>query len=127
MILDSLYIKDVLNKGRGIFTTKKIMAGTIVEIAAVIVMPNIDRIHLDKTLLHDYIFEWGYKKEECAMALGMIPIYNHSYESNCDYYMDYDAHLMMIKSVRDIDVEEELCINYNGDWDNDKKLWFDAL
>lgn len=127
MILHCLEIKDAENKGRGVFTSEKISADTIIEIAAVIVMPHTDRIHLDKTLLHDYIFEWGEAKDKCAMALGMIPIYNHSYKSNCDYYMDYDAHLMMIKTVRDIEEDEELFINYNGDWDNERKLWFEAI
>ena len=89
-------------------------------------MPQTDRLHLDKTLLHDYIFEWGEEKDKCAMALGMIPIYNHSYKSNCEYYMDFEAHLMMIKTVREIEKGEELYINYNRDWDNEKKLWFEA-
>ncbi len=126
MILPCLDIQETQSKGRGIFTSEKIPADTIVEIAAVIVMPLGDRIHLDKTLLHDYIFEWGDAKNKCAMALGMIPIYNHSYKSNCDYYMDFDAHLIMIKAVRSIEAGEELCINYNGDWDNEKKLWFEV-
>jgi hypothetical protein len=61
------------------------------------------------------------------MALGNIPIYNHSYQSNCEYYMDYEQKTMSIKTVRDISVGEELTINYNGDWDNEKPLWFDAV
>lgn len=127
MILSCLDIKDTDKKGRGVFTSEKILADTIIEIAAVIVMPKADRVHLDKTLLHDYIFEWGEEKDKCAMALGMIPIYNHSYKSNCDYYMDYEANLMMIMTVRDIEKGEELHINYNGDWNNEKKLWFEAI
>jgi uncharacterized protein len=126
MILQCLEIKETDDKGRGVFTSEKIPNDTIIEIAAVIVMPQTDRLLLDKTLLHDYIFEWGEEKDKCAMALGMIPIYNHSYKSNCEYYMDFDAHLMMIKTVREIEKGEELFINYNRDWDNEKKLWFEA-
>jgi hypothetical protein len=29
---------------------------------------------LDQTLLHDYIFEWGEKKDQCCMALGYVPL-----------------------------------------------------
>lgn len=87
-------------------------------------MPGNDRHHLDKTLLHDYIFEWGIKKEQCCMALGWIPIYNHSYESNCEYFMDYAEELITVKTVRNVGVNEELTINYNGDWDDEKKVWF---
>ncbi len=126
MILQCLMIKDIDEKGRGVFTDEAIAADTVIEIAAVIVMSSADRIHLDKTLLHDYIFEWGANKDQCAMALGMIPIYNHSYESNCEYYMDFDSQMMMVKTVRDILADEELTINYNGDWDDGKKVWFEV-
>ncbi len=127
MILDSLFIKNTLQKGRGIFTTQKIPTNTIVEIAPVIVMTATDRIQLDKTLLHDYIFEWGENKDQCCMALGNIPIYNHSTQNNCAYFMDFDAQLMMIKTLRVIAAGEELTINYNGEIDGEKKLWFDVL
>ena len=127
MILPSLFIDTTREKGRGVFAEDDIPAGEVIEIAAVIAMPAADRVHLDKTLLHDYIFEWGVDKDQCCMALGMIPIYNHSYESNCEYYMDYDTELMMIKTVRDIKAGEEVTINYNGDWNDGKKVWFDVL
>lgn len=112
--------------GRGVFTSKRIAAGTIVETAPVIVMSMEDRVHLDKTLLHDYIFEWGYKNDRCCMALGYVPLYNHSYRSNCEYEMDYEHDLIHIKAVRDIRKGEELFINYNGDWNDSKPLWFEA-
>jgi SET domain-containing protein len=63
----------------------------------------------------------------CCMALGLIPIYNHSYRSNCEYFMDYDDDTMYIKTVRDIEPEEELTINYNGPWNDKKKVWFDTV
>ncbi len=126
MLKPYLIVNDTSEKGRGVFTTERIPAKTIIEIAPVIVMQKPDREHIDKTLLHDYIFEWGKEKDKCAMALGLIPIYNHSYKSNCEYYMDFDADLMMIKTVRVIKKGEELTINYNGDWDDSKKVWFDV-
>jgi SET domain-containing protein len=46
--------------------------------------------------------------------------------SNCEYEMDYTAQTIKIKTVRDIKSGEELFINYNGDWNDQKKLWFDA-
>ena len=91
-----------------------IPAESIIESAPVIVMPQSDRIYLDKTLLHDYIFEWGRQKDQCCMALGMIPVYNHSYKSTCDYFMDYEDHTIMLKAVRDIEAGEEVTINYNS-------------
>lgn len=126
MLKPYLIVDDTREKGRGVYTNERIPANTIVEIAPVIVMQKQDREHIDKTLLHDYIFEWGKEKDKCAMALGLIPIYNHSYRSNCEYYMDFDDDLMMIKTVRVIKKGEELTINYNGDWNDGKKVWFDV-
>ena len=59
------------------------------------------------------------------MALGLVPMYNHSYESNCEYFMDYEDHTIMLKTVRLIKRGEELSINYNGDWNNGARVWFD--
>lgn len=113
-------------KGRGVFTSKNITSDTVIEIAPVIVMDQNDRGHIDKTLLHDYIFEWGPKSDQCCMALGWIPIYNHSYESNCEYFMDFDNAVMFIRTARAIKKGEELTINYNGDWNDKEKVWFDT-
>jgi uncharacterized protein len=122
-----LFIGQTTAKGRGMFTSRRIKAGTVIEKAPVIVMTEEERALLDKTLLYNYIFEWtpGDRKL-CCMALGTIPIYNHSYSSNCEYFMDYDTEDMYIKTVRDIEEGEELTINYNGDWNDEKKVWFDV-
>ncbi len=127
MMKPFLYIKKSANKGRAVFTKEKILANTIIEESPVIVMSKEERIYLDKTLLHDYIFEWGKVKDKCCVALGYIPIYNHSYKSNCEYYMDFEKETIQIKTVVTIEREEELTINYNGDWDDDKKVWFDVV
>jgi SET domain-containing protein len=126
MLKPYLFVNDTNGKGRGVFTRERIPANTVVELAPVIVMDGSDREHLDKTLLHDYIFEWGKEKGKCAMALGLIPIYNHSYKSNCEYFMDFEDASIMVKTVRIIENGDELTINYNGDWNDGKKVWFDA-
>ena len=124
MIYPGLYIKESDGKGRGVFTDNKIPSGTVIETAPVIVMSTAERQLLDQTLLHDYIFEWGDKKENCCMALGWVAMYNHSYTSNAEYEMDYDMKTITVKTVRDIDAGEEVLINYNGDWDDAKPVWF---
>ena len=127
MIKNYLYIEKTKLKGRGVFTQQKIEADTLVEEAPVIVMSAEDRVNLDKTLLHDYIFAWGKNEEQCAMALGNVSVYNHSYESNCEYFMDFEKEIIQVKTVRQINPGEELTINYNGNWNDKKKIWFDVL
>ena len=126
MILPSLFIGPTENMGRAVFTSENIEAGTIVEVAPVIVMSAEERKWLDKTLLHDYIFEWGGDKQQCCMALGYVPVYNHSYKSNCEYEMDFENKNISIKAVHFIKAGEELFINYNGNWNDNKPVWFDV-
>jgi SET domain-containing protein len=126
MILPFLFIAPTEKMGRGVFTSDDIQADTVVEISPVLIMSLDDRKLLDQTLLHDYIFEWGDQKEKCCMALGYVPVYNHSYLANCEYEMDYTQATISIKTVRAIKAGEELFINYNGDWNNTKPVWFDV-
>ncbi len=127
MINTQLYLSKTEKKGRGVYTDAFLPQDTTLEIAPVIVMSAADRLLLDKTLLHDYIFEWQPDGAAmCCMALGWVPMYNHSYQSNCEYFMNYEEETISIKTVREIEPGEELTINYNGDWDNDQKVWFDV-
>lgn len=130
MILPFLYIAPTTEMGRGVFTAEDIAKDTIIEIAPVIVMSADDRVWLDKTRLHDYIFEWGDRESKqtmrCCMALGYVPVYNHSYKSNCEYEMDIENERIRIRTVHFIKAGEELFINYNGNWNDPKLLWFDA-
>ena len=127
MIKPYLQIIQSEEKGRGVVTRERIPTDTVIEVSPVVVMSTEERILLDKTLLHDYIFEWGADKKSCCLALGYISLYNHAYESNCEYFMDYEDETIMIKTIRIIAAGEELTINYNGDWNDARRLWFDAL
>ena len=126
MIKPYLVIKNSPAKGRGVFTNQRIIANVMVEESPVIVMSRGDRELLDQTLLHDYIFEWGPRKDECCMALGFIPMYNHDYNSNCEYFMDFEEQIIQVKTIRIIEKGEELTINYNGDYNDAKKIWFEV-
>jgi len=117
---------ETAHRGRGVFTTESISAGTTIEIAPVIVLNQTERALVDTTLLHDYIFEWGINEQEAAVALGYVSIYNHSADANCKYDMDFEHKTIQIQTIRAIAVDEELCINYNGDGVTDKPVWFEA-
>jgi len=126
MISPFLTIESSPKRGRGIFATKNINKGTVIEISPVIVLSEKERKTIEKTLLFHYVFEWGSDKKKAAMALGYISLYNHSYDANCEYEMEYGKRLMTIKTVKDIKKGEELFINYNAKPDDKTKVWFDT-
>lgn len=115
------------NKGRGIFTIESIPAGEIIEISPVVVLSAKDRKHLEATKLFHYIFEWGKTRKKAAVALGYISIYNHSYDANCEYEMDYDEETISIRTVKAIQKGEELSINYNAVPNDTTEVWFHHL
>ena len=125
MILPILTIAPSDNRGRGVFATEPIAIDTVIEIAPVIVVDNIQRTKLEETLLYDYIFEWGDDHKSAAIGLGYISIYNHAINPNCSYDMDYDAQTISIKTTKHIEIGEELFINYNAEGAEDKPVWFE--
>ena len=126
MIVPFIDFKTSPKKGRGIFTSKSIKKGTVLEISPVIVLTEKERATIEKTLLFHYIFEWGNDKKKAAMALGYVSMFNHSYSANCEYEMDYKLKTMTIKTVCDVKKGEELFINYNADPNDKTKVWFDT-
>lgn len=126
MILPFLFIAPSSNRGRGVYTSKKIPIGTDIEISPVLEFSTKDRKQLEGTLLYHYIFEWGDSRKKGALGMGYISMYNHSYSANCGYEMDFENGLMTIRTVRDIKAGEELFINYNASPDDKTPLWFDA-
>jgi len=74
--------------------------------------------------LFDYIFEWGNNHKQGAIALGYVSLYNHSYDANCEYDMDYENLLMTIRTVKPVKKGAELCINYNAVADDPTPIWF---
>lgn len=115
------------DKGRGIFATVALQVDVTIETSPVIVMDQPARELLDQTLMHDYIFEWQPEERRlCCVALGYLSLYNHSYTSNCEYFMDYESGTMSIRTTRAIDAGEEVTINYNGDWNDARPVWFDV-
>jgi SET domain-containing protein len=126
MILPILYISDSTEKGRGVFTSADIPANTTIEISPVIELSKEDRKIIEQTKLYYYIFEWGKNRKKGALGLGYVSMYNHSYNANCEYEMDYDENTIAVKTIKKINVGEELFINYNATPDDATPVWFDA-
>ncbi len=126
MILPCLTIAHSSDRGRGVFTAEPIAKGTVVEISPVLVLGPDDRQKVEQTLLFDYIFEWGNEYKGACVALGYLSLYNHSYNANCLYEMDFEQEIIRITSVKEIAAGEELFINYNAEPDDEKPIWFEA-
>jgi uncharacterized protein len=126
MILPYLSVAPSPDKGRGVFTTKNIPANTVIEISPVIVLKPKERKILEATKLYYYVFEWGPTKRQAGMALGLVSMYNHSYDANCEYEMDYEDETITIRTVKDVKKGEELYINYNAVPNDGTPVWFDV-
>lgn len=107
---------------RGVFATEDIPKGRLIHEAPVLPYPNEEHVHIEKTFLADYVFEYG--KNHTALLLGYGMLFNHSYTPNCDYQINFDKHVFEFYAYKDIKAGEEILINYNGDVDDDEPLWF---
>jgi SET domain-containing protein len=125
MILSILEIKKSPKRGRGVFAMADIKAGVVIEISPVIVLSAKERKIVEQTLLFDYIFEWGENKKKACVALGYVSLYNHDYNANCEYEMDFKKRIMTITTVKNIKKGEELFVNYNANPNDKTKVWFD--
>jgi uncharacterized protein len=118
-----IFIKNVSIKDRGMFAKVRIKKGEVIEVCPVILLPLKDRSAVDKTFLFNYYFYWG-PKNQPAIALGYGSLYNHSYEPNAEYEEESNSKHLVFTALRDINPDEEITINYNGDPDSAEKLWF---
>jgi uncharacterized protein len=107
---------------RGVFATTDIAKGTLLHEAPVISYPNEQHIHIEKTLLDDYAFEYGLNHTAILLGYGML--FNHSYEPNATYDINFNNHTFDFFAYKDIKAGEEILINYNGEVDDNEPLWF---
>lgn len=113
--------------GRGIFATHNINKGELIHEAPVIVSPKHEFKYLDKTVLSNYVFSWGEKYEDCAIALGYGSLFNHSYTPNAIYKLRRKKETIEFYAHTDIGAGEEILINYNGKPDDKSPLWFEVF
>ena len=107
---------------RGVFAINPIKKGTLFHQAPVICYPNEEHEHIEKTLLADYAFEFGIGRTAILLGYGML--FNHSYEPNATYEINFDNYTFDFFAYKDIEAGEEIFINYNGDVDDLDPLWF---
>jgi uncharacterized protein len=107
---------------RGVFATVDIKKGELFHVAPVVPYPNKEHEHIEKTVLEDYVYEYGINHSAIVLGYGML--FNHSYEPNATYDINFNNHTFEYYAYRDIKAGEEVLINYNGDVDDNEPLWF---
>lgn len=107
---------------RGVFATRDIAKDVLIHEAPVIPYPNEDHDHIEKTILADYVYQYG--ANHTAILLGYGSLFNHSYTPNATYDINFDNHTFEFYAYTDIKAGDEILINYNGDEDCKDPLWF---
>jgi uncharacterized protein len=121
----AIFFAESEKHGRGVFAARKIEDGEIIEICPVLLFSKAEKEHLDQTFLYDYYFDWGEDDSMYALCLGYGSLYNHDYEPNAEYTMDFGSQTIDFNALRDIQPGEEITVSYNGDPDVKEKVWFD--
>ena len=104
--------------GWGVFTTRALDAGEVVECAPYLVLPA---VAADALPLCNYVF-WLSDDEKSALygqralSLGWGGLFNHDDAPNLDYAADTDAQLLEFITTRAVHAEEQLFLSYGADW-----------
>lgn len=129
----SIYVKDTgTAKGKGVFAAKAFKEGEVVEVCPVVLFSTpFDSLPEE---IKKRVFHWerlaGATPGTHALALGYGSLYNHDNPANMRYQAASSGALLQFITVRDVNADEELTINYNAEgggaqWHDDN--WFDYL
>jgi SET domain-containing protein len=122
---DSITVKRIKGKGRGVFARRRIRKGEVIERVPMIVMTAKEYDEdLSGSRLSNYCFAWG--RNQVALALGYGSIYNHSYSPNARYE-DVGPQTKVFLALRLIEPGEEITVNYNGKPKSRTKVWFKVI
>lgn len=111
----SLKVLKTKTMGRGVFTTKDIKRGRVIETCPCIVWDRQDENQIQSTLLRFYVFEGIMFTGASVLALGFGSLYNHSKEPNARYKYDSKRRVMVIRATKNIKSGEQILINYGYD------------
>jgi len=120
-----VYVKKVRGKGRGVFARTAISRGTVIERIPVVVVPvKYIADGWKNPALSRYFFVRDHNN--VALALGYGSLYNHSFNPNAQYEDAYPL-AMVFRAIRDIEKDEEITVNYNGDPKDKEPVGFDVV
>lgn len=120
-----LIVGNTKLKGRGIFAQKRFLKGEMIERSPVVVIPAEQVELIDQTVLSNYYYDW--EDKGVAIALGLVSLFNHSYDPNTYYVKKFAEGEVELIAYRDIETGEEITANYNGSPNDKSPIWFDAV
>lgn len=112
----------ILKAGKGVFASKNIKKGEIIEVAPILVLEFTDFIDTKWNLLFEYYF---WMEKYVALALGFASLYNHSKDPNCKYQIKRVEKTITFTATRNILKGEEIYFNYKGLANPKTPLWFE--
>jgi SET domain-containing protein len=109
-------------KGRGLFATREIAAGTLIEAAPAVVFPAADCALVDRTRVAHYYFHWDGDPEaggSGALALGLLSLCNHAARPLARVHRNFADETLELVAIATIPAGAEITIDYGC------ALWFD--
>lgn len=110
------------SSGKGVFASKNIKKGEIIEIAPILVLESSDFVDTKWNLLFEYYF---WMDDFVVLALGYGSLYNHSKDPNCKYEIKRKEEIIIFTAIKDISKDEEILFNYKGSSSKKAPLWFE--
>ncbi|KAL3680409.1 hypothetical protein R1sor_023365 [Riccia sorocarpa] len=116
-----LEIRSSPTKGRGVYATREIPRGSLVETSPVLLIPKDQYIRgVNESELRNYVFSWNWgpggkgKNGDMVLALGLGSMFNHSRRPNVSYKLRPENLTIEYTTSSVIRTGEELCIYYGN-------------
>jgi SET domain-containing protein len=93
--------------GWGVFATTDIKENTIIIQTPGIII-NTSNVHPESILLHSYPFD----AKKCIIGLGYASLINSSDEPNVEFQVDTENEIIIIKTIQDIKINQEITFKY---------------
>jgi len=117
-------IKHSSVHGRGVFATTPISKGALIESAPVVFLSYEEKELIKHSPLFNYYFLINNATHPAVFGFGNSAFYNHSSKANCFYTFSIQRNIISFYAYRKIMKGEEITINYNGQPDDHKPVYF---
>ncbi|KAM0749917.1 hypothetical protein T439DRAFT_42353 [Meredithblackwellia eburnea MCA 4105] len=110
------------SKGRGVYSTTTLPAGTLIDISPVLLLSDSEYYGVgsqpgqgngvEGSVLRGYVFTWKGREGGMALALGVGSLFNHSQSPNVSFELDTTGYVIRYRTFKKVEEGEELCIFY---------------